>query len=84
MLDLRVTALPASPDAHEVWLFNTIADAVSLGRIPPSGRLRAPLPADWRTFSVLDVSSEPHDGNPNHSGLSVLRVPIAKLTATSG
>jgi hypothetical protein len=84
VLELNVTGLPATPDDHEAWLFNTIGDAVSLGRIPSSGRLRAPLPADWRKFNLLDVSREPHDGNPNHSGLSILRVPLSKLAAGSG
>jgi hypothetical protein len=84
VLELKVTGLPPTRDAYEAWLFNTIGDAVSLGRIPASGRLRAPLPADWRKFSLLDVSREPHDGNPNHSGLSVLRVPISRLAASSG
>ena len=78
-----VAHLPRSRDAYEAWLFNSIADAVPLGRIPPSGRLRVPLPASYRSYRVLDISREPPDGNPNHSGLSVQRVRIGQLVSAS-
>jgi hypothetical protein len=44
-------------------------------------RLEAPLPRGFQRYRFIDVSSEPADGNPNHSGASVLRVPLAKLLA---
>jgi hypothetical protein len=38
------------------------------------------LPRNASHFRYLDISLEPADGNPNHSGESVLRVPLAKLS----
>ena len=38
------------------------------------------LPADPSGYKYIDVSREPIDDNPNHSGASVMRVPIAELT----
>ena len=37
------------------------------------------LPPDASDYRFLDVSSEPADANPNHSGASVLRAPLAEL-----
>ena len=34
-----------------------------------------PLPTDPARFRYLDVSREPEDGDPGHSGLSILRGP---------
>jgi hypothetical protein len=38
------------------------------------------LPAQASRYRSIDVSFEPSDGNPNHSGQSVLRVPLSKLS----
>ena len=38
------------------------------------------LPADPSGYKYIDVSREPIDDNPNHSGASLMRVPIAELT----
>ena len=40
---------------------------------------KAKLPQSPAGYRYLDVSLEPADGNPNHSGQSVLRVPLRKL-----
>lgn len=49
----------------------------SLGsfRVPASGRaeIDVPLPVPVADFRYIDVSREPDDGNPSHSGDSVLR-----------
>ena len=37
------------------------------------------LPPEARDYESLDVSSEPADANPNHSGASVLRGPLREL-----
>ena len=43
---------------------------------PGSGAaLHGPLPKGFQRYRFIDVSREPADGNPNHSGDSVLRVP---------
>jgi hypothetical protein len=49
--------------------------AVGSFRVGPDGRARVDLPvtASSRRFPVLDISREPADGDPAHSGHSVLR-----------
>jgi len=47
----------------------------------PAPVVRARLPQGYRRFGFLDVSQEPDDGNSNHSGASVLRVPTKNLPA---
>lgn len=65
---------------YELWLMNSANDLVSLGsfRVPASGKadVTVPLPADPDGFAALDISAEPADGNPAHSGRSVLRAPL--------
>lgn len=65
---------------HEVWLYNTLLDAYSLGR-SDSGHIKldAKLPPDWKRYRFVDISREPNDGNPSHSGQSVARVPVRSL-----
>ena len=48
-------------------------------RVPESGEaeLDVELPVDPGDFQHLDVSREPGDGGPLHSGDSVLRGPAA-------
>ena len=43
-------------------------------------RTRLRLPRNASHYRYVDISREPPDGNPNHSGESVLRVPLAKLS----
>ena len=62
----------ANGDFYELWLMNSADDLVSLGsfRVPASGEadVTVPLPADPDGFAALDISAEPADGNPAHSG----------------
>jgi len=79
-LTLDVTGLPAPDGEYEVWLYNSLSDAVSLGRF--AGRqieLFQPLPVDPADYKFLDISVEPANGNENHSGQSVLRAPLEGL-----
>ncbi|MGI8439075.1 MAG: hypothetical protein ACR2NV_02560 [Thermoleophilaceae bacterium] len=83
-LELEVGRLPAGGARYGLWLFNTQADAVALAafrRVPLS--LSVPLPDDAARYRYIDVSAEPRDGNANHSGRSLLRVPTAALLSTS-
>jgi len=83
-LELEVGRLPAGGARYGLWLFNTQADAVALAafrRVPLS--LSVPLPDDAARYRYIDVSAEPRDGNANHSGRSLLRVPTAQLLSTS-
>lgn len=78
-LSLRVEAdgLPSpSGGWYEVWLLADAGDgAVALGTLPAGGDGRLVLPAgiDLADYPVVDVSLEPADGDPAHSGTSVLR-----------
>jgi anti-sigma-K factor RskA len=78
---LKLSLSGLAPDArHEAWLYDSIADAVPVGAFRgPSARVRARLPAGAGRYRYLDVSLEPSDGNPSHSGQSVLRIPLSKL-----
>jgi hypothetical protein len=78
-LTLRLRGLPdPQGGAYEVWLYDSVMDARPLGRLR-DGRLDVRLPADAERYRYLDVSLEPADDNPNHSGQSVLRAPLAEL-----
>lgn len=50
---------------------------VSLGPSRPDGRYAVPSGVDAGRFPVVDVSLEPPDGDPTHSGTSVLRGTLA-------
>lgn len=69
----------AGRDFYTVWLLGKDGRLVPLGsfRVPSSGSaaLRVPLPVDPAGFDYVDVSVEPDDGDPGHSGDSVLRGP---------
>jgi len=79
-LRLKVSGLPRLEEPYEVWLYNSLTDAVPLGRkVASRFTLEARLPAAARGYRFVDVSREPTDGNPNHSGASVLRAPLGSL-----
>jgi len=79
VLELDVPGL--SPDAdgfYEVWLLDEDAKRlVSIGLLDPSQGTQAtfPIPEDLDVaeFPVVDVSVEPADGDPAHSGDSIVR-----------
>ncbi|MGZ4615449.1 MAG: anti-sigma factor [Actinomycetes bacterium] len=74
-LDLSVTGLGKVNGFYEVWLLDADGKRlVSLGLLR-GDRGSFPLPdgVDVRTYPVVDVSIEPADGNPAHSGNSVVR-----------
>lgn len=63
---------------HEVWLLTPEVDGlVSLGPLRDDGRYELPAGVDPERYSVVDVSVEPLDGDPTHSGRSVLRGPLS-------
>jgi hypothetical protein len=74
---MRIARLPAG--SYTVWLYDNVADAAPLVRFKAAtGTVDIRVPADARHYRYLDVSREPADGNPNHSGESVLRVPLRR------
>ena len=80
VLELTIGGLASPEGRYQVWLYNSVSDAVSLGSF--GGRrieLAAPLPDDLERYRYVDVSLEPDDGNENHSGQSLLRLETDKL-----
>jgi hypothetical protein len=79
-LVLDVSGLPARKGAYQVWLYNSVIDAKSLATEAGTNvKVDLKLPPNAGRYRYLDISFEPKDGNPNHSGASVLRVALAKL-----
>lgn len=66
--------VPAT-DVREVWLIRSDASGlVSLGMLEgTSGRFVVPDGIDLDEFTLVDVSAEPVDGDPAHSGDSIVR-----------
>jgi hypothetical protein len=75
VLVLDVSGLSTGGGIYEVWLLDKDAKRlVSLGVLAGSeGRFPLPEAVDVREFPVGDVSIEPVDGDPAHSGDSVVR-----------
>jgi hypothetical protein len=74
-LEVQLTAPALTDGYYEVWLIEpSITDMVPLG-IARSGTQTFELPPDLdlSEFPLIDVSQEPLDGNPLHSGVSVAR-----------
>ena len=76
VLDVRGLPTPAR-GGYVVWLYDSITEARALaGFRRGQARVTARLPANFSRYRFIDVSREAADGNPNHSGESVLRVPL--------
>lgn len=62
---------------YELWLLGDKGELVSLGsfRVDPGGsnEIEVPVPVDPNRYRYYDVSIEPANGSPEHSGRSVLR-----------
>ena len=65
----------ADGDFREVWLIDReVTRLVSLGVLEgSSGTFTIPTGLDLADFAVVDVSAEPFDGDPAHSGDSIIR-----------
>jgi hypothetical protein len=64
---------------REVWLIDPeTSGLVSLGLLSgTSGTFSIPADLDLNRYSVIDVSEEPDDGDPAHSGNSIVRGPLS-------
>lgn len=84
-VDLDLTDLPASEDAfYELWLLDLEeGQLLSLGPVGDTGSYVVPAAVDLGTYPTIDVSVEPTDGDPTHSGDSILRGPITVAAPTS-
>jgi anti-sigma-K factor RskA len=82
---LRVQVVGLAPsgtgDFYELWLLDDAQRMVALGsfRVPASGHttITVPLPGELTDYRFIDVSVERDDGDPGHSGRSVLRAPTS-------
>jgi anti-sigma-K factor RskA len=76
-LRVDVSDLPLTNGYYEVWLIDPddTSRMQSLGGLPADAEAVLPIPpgTDLRTYRLVDVSAEPHDGNSAHSGDSLLR-----------
>ncbi|MET7827007.1 anti-sigma factor [Streptomyces sp. NPDC005386] len=79
-LTINVKGLPSTTGYFEVWLMNrSHTKLVSMGVLDPNGRATLPVPEniDLSEYSVVDVSIQPYNGKPDHSGKSIVRGPYA-------
>lgn len=80
---IRVSGLAAnrSGDFYEAWMMDAKNGLVSIGsfKVGADGtaEIDVPVPVDPKTFPVVDISLEPADGAPAHSGKSVLRAELS-------
>ncbi len=80
-LDVKVAGMPplAPGSFYELWALGTKGRMVSLGNITVDangrGATSVRMPVALSQFPILDISVEPADGNPTHSGSSMLRSP---------
>ncbi|WP_198598110.1 anti-sigma factor domain-containing protein [Blastococcus atacamensis] len=72
-VDLDAPAL--EDEYYELWLIEPdVVDMVSLGVLRPGTQtFELPAALDLGEFPLVDVSVEPIDGDPTHSGVSVAR-----------
>lgn len=87
VLEIDDESLPFGSEADaslELWMIQVddggdIVSMVSLGDIEPDGTRDFDVPTgyDPGVYSVVDISIEPHDGDPLHSGRSILRGTLA-------
>jgi hypothetical protein len=72
---VTTTVQPQADTDHEVWLMTAGAKRlVSLGLLHgTSGTFAVPAGIDLGRYRLVDVSDEPRDGNPAHSGDSIVR-----------
>jgi hypothetical protein len=75
VLEVDVSDLTRGDGFYEVWLLDAQAQRlVSLGLLEgDEGRFPLPEQVDVTEYPVVDVSIEPADGDPAHSGNSVVR-----------
>ena len=75
-LQLRVETAELDPGDGflEVWVIDPeVSKLVSLGPLRPDGVYDLPSGLEPEEFPIVDVSLEPIDGDPTHSGDSLLR-----------
>lgn len=75
-VSVRATELGDEPGFHEVWLINVDGERmVALGILARSdnGTFEVPRRLLEQGYRIVDISVEPDDGDPTHSGVSLAR-----------
>ena len=74
-VDVTFQAPATEGGFREVWLISSdTSQLVSLGVVSgDTGRFTIPDGLDLTRYDLVDISEEPIDGNPEHSGDSILR-----------
>ena len=73
-LRLETSDLEDDDGYLELWLIDpSVTKMVSLGPLRPDGLYDLPPGVDPSAFPIVDISAEPVDGDPAHSGNSLLR-----------
>ena len=84
-LEISVRNVPERAGEHlELWMIDTsVQGMVSLGPYTGSHRYAVPDGISAERFPIVDVSLEPGDGVPTHSGVSVVRgmLPVSARSA---
>lgn len=80
-LEVHLSASDGSQGYREVWLITADASAlVSLGVLQGSdGVFTVPADVDLEDFVLVDISLEPEDGDPTHSGDSIVRGELSSV-----
>ncbi|MGV8859478.1 anti-sigma factor [Rhodoglobus sp.] len=75
VIDVNFAAPAADGGYREVWLITTDATAlVSLGIVEgTTGHFTVPAGLDVDRYALVDISEEQFDGDPSHSGDSIVR-----------
>jgi anti-sigma-K factor RskA len=75
VLEVDLDAPQLSDSYYEIWLIDRSVEGMyPLGVVQPGKQtVEVPADLDLAEFPLVDVSVEPMDGNPTHSGVSVVR-----------
>jgi anti-sigma-K factor RskA len=77
VLDVSGLKPNAAGEFYELWLIGDDGELVALGSFnvesDGASQIEVPVPVNPGKFRYFDVSIEPDDGSPDHSGRSVLR-----------
>jgi Anti-sigma-K factor rskA len=69
---------PKSGEFLELWLIDSnVKGMVSLGAVNSTGEYELPSGLSVSEYPIVDLSTEPYDGKPTHSGASLLRGKLA-------
>lgn len=73
-LHLHTADLDPEGGYIEVWMIDpSVTRMISLGPLRADGSYDLPDTMDPSDFPIVDISVEPNDGDPTHSGTSLLR-----------